>query len=115
MGEPSGIFEHYRTAMAVRAFYSHPASLGHDTGHHPESAQRIVAIERRLEALGWCGFERRLAPPVERELLERCHDPRYVAALERICAAGGGHLDGDTVASAGSWNAALHAAGAAVA
>jgi len=101
--------------MAVHAFYSHPASLGHDTGHHPESAQRIVAIERRLEELGWCGFERREAPAVERALLERCHDPRYVAALERICAAGGGYLDGDTVASAGSWQAALHAAGAAVA
>ena len=101
--------------MAVRAFYSHPASLGHDTGHHPESAQRIVAIERRLEGLGWCGFERRLAPRVDRALLERCHDPRYVAAVERICAAGGGYLDPDTVASAGSWEAALRAAGGAVA
>jgi len=101
--------------MAVHAFYSHPASMAHDTGHHPESAQRIVAIERRLEQLGWCGFERREAPAVDRALLERCHDPRYVEALERICAAGGGYLDGDTVASVGSWDAALHAAGGAVA
>jgi acetoin utilization deacetylase AcuC-like enzyme len=101
--------------MADRVFFSHEASLRHDTGGHPERAERITAIERTLERSGWHGFERRDAPAVERALLERCHDAGYVAALERFCAAGGGNLDVDTVASEGSWDAALRAAGGAVA
>ena len=100
--------------MADRIFISHPASLRHDTGSHPECAARMVAIEERLERDGWHGFERREAPQVERALLELAHDPGHVDAIERICAAGGGHIDIDTVASAGSWEAALRSAGGAV-
>lgn len=44
--------------------------------------------------------------------LERVHTPLYLDELERICAAGGGALDPDTAASAESWEAAVHAAGA---
>jgi acetoin utilization deacetylase AcuC-like enzyme len=101
--------------MAPGLFFSHPASLAHDTGQHPERALRMVAIERRLEEDGWLGFERRSSPAVDRALLERCHDPRYVAALERLCASGGGMIDGDTIVSVGSWEAALRSAGGAVA
>jgi acetoin utilization deacetylase AcuC-like enzyme len=101
--------------MAAAVFLSHPSYAGHDTGGHPESAARIAAIERHLDEVGWFGFERREAPAVERELLERCHSPEYVAAIERFCAAGGGQIDADTVVSAGSWEAALHSAGGAVA
>ena len=101
--------------MADRVFFSHPASLLHDTGAHPECAARIVAIEERLELDGWYGFERRESPRVDRALLDRCHDPGYVAALEELCASGGGHIDVDTVASPGSWEAALRCAGGAVA
>jgi acetoin utilization deacetylase AcuC-like enzyme len=101
--------------MADRIFLSHPASLLHGTGPHPECAARIVAIEERLERDRWYGFERREAPRVDRALLERCHDPGHVAALEQFCAAGGGHIDVDTVASTGSWEAALRSAGGAIA
>jgi acetoin utilization deacetylase AcuC-like enzyme len=101
--------------MSAHAFFSHPASLGHDTGLHPERAERMVAIESHLDEVGWFGFERHPAPELDRALLERCHDPRYVAALERLCAAGGGQIDADTLVSEGSWAAALHAAGGAVA
>ncbi|HEX4035742.1 MAG TPA: histone deacetylase [Solirubrobacteraceae bacterium] len=101
--------------MAAPVFFSHPAAMEHDTGEHPECAARIVAIEQHLDTVGWFGFERRESPAAMREALERCHDPGYIAALERFCAAGGGRLDADTVASAGSWEAALRAAGGAVA
>jgi acetoin utilization deacetylase AcuC-like enzyme len=101
--------------MAAGVFFSHPASAGHDTGDHPERAARILAIERHLDETGWFGFERRDAPRVERELLELCHSPGYVAALERLCAAGGGQIDQDTFVSSGSWEAALRSAGGAVA
>jgi acetoin utilization deacetylase AcuC-like enzyme len=101
--------------MATGVFFSHPASADHDTGAHPERAERIVAIERHLDETGWSGFERREAPRVQRALLEFCHDPAYVAALERLCADGGGQIDDDTLVSTGSWEAAMRAAGGAVA
>jgi acetoin utilization deacetylase AcuC-like enzyme len=101
--------------MAPAVFFSHAASVGHETGAHPERAVRIVAIERHLDDTGWFGFERRDAPAVSRELLELCHTPQYVAAIERLCAAGGGYIDDDTLVSSGSWEAALRSAGGAVA
>jgi acetoin utilization deacetylase AcuC-like enzyme len=101
--------------MGECIFFSHPACADHDTGDHPERAARLVAIERHLDESGWFGFEQRESPRVSRELLEVCHSPGYVAALERFCAAGGGHLDQDTSVSVGSWEAALRSAGGAVA
>jgi acetoin utilization deacetylase AcuC-like enzyme len=95
-------------------FLEHPSSLEHDTGAHPEQAARITAIERELSARDYLGFERVLSPPVERPVLTAVHPESYVEAIERICAAGGGALDPDTLVSPGSLGAALHAAGGAV-
>jgi acetoin utilization deacetylase AcuC-like enzyme len=101
--------------MTAGYFFSHPASFDHDTGEHPECAARIAAIERHLEALDWLGYERREAPRVDPELLDLVHAPAYVWAIERFCARGGGAIDGDTFLTSGSWEAALRAAGGAVA
>lgn len=95
-------------------FLAHPSSLEHDTGAHPEQAARIVAIERELSQRGWLGFERVSSPQVTRSVLTAVHPNAYVAAIEDLSATGGGMLDLDTVASAGSFDAALHAAGGAV-
>jgi acetoin utilization deacetylase AcuC-like enzyme len=105
----------YRTSMRPGVFISHPASLGHDTGSHPERAARITAIEEHLERLGWLGYERREAPRVERELLEQVHLREYVLGVEAYCARGGGALDADTIVGPDSWEAALRSAGGAVA
>jgi acetoin utilization deacetylase AcuC-like enzyme len=95
-------------------FLHHPSSLEHDTGAHPERAERIVAIESELERRGWLGFERIESPPVEHDTLTAVHRESYVEWIERGAARGGGALDMDTLMSAGSYNAALHAAGGAV-
>jgi acetoin utilization deacetylase AcuC-like enzyme len=58
-------------------------------------------------------LERIEAPAAERELLHRVHDPAHVDAIEEFCARGGGMVDLDTVASPGSFDAALHSAGGA--
>jgi acetoin utilization deacetylase AcuC-like enzyme len=55
-----------------------------------------------------------VSPAVDRAVLEAVHPSEYVAAIERVCASGGGHLDLDTVVSLDSFEAALHAAGGAV-
>ncbi len=97
--------------MPGALYLHHPSSLDHDTGAHPERPERIVAIERELESRNWLGYRREEAPAVAREVLEAVHPRDYVDAMERLSAAGGGMLDLDTVASRGSFDAALHAAG----
>jgi len=92
----------------------HPSSVEHDTGSHPEQAARIAAIEQELSARDWLGYERVESSEVDQVDLTAVHRPEYVDAIERISASGGGYLDPDTLASEGSYQAALHAAGGAV-
>jgi acetoin utilization deacetylase AcuC-like enzyme len=99
--------------MAGAVYLHHPSSLEHDTRGHPERADRIRAIERELESREWLGYEREEAPEIERSVLEAVHPSDYVDAIAQFSARGGGMLDLDTVASAGSFEAALHAAGGA--
>ena len=96
-------------------YFRHESSLRHDTGPHPEGPGRIPAIERELERLDWLGYERREAPEVALGTLTAVHAARYVDSIRAVSDAGGGAFDPDTVTSAGSYVAALHAAGGACA
>jgi acetoin utilization deacetylase AcuC-like enzyme len=102
----------------VSLLLSHPSSLEHDTGAHPESAGRLVAVEALLESADWLGWDRVASPPVDLEVLALVHSSRHILAIEnaaRAAAADGAvALDPDTVVSAGSYRAALHATGGAV-
>ena len=93
----------------------HRSSFEHDTGAHPENASRLRAIEEALSERDWLGLELVEAPRVDRDDLLRVHDEPYIEGVAEISRRGGGMLDLDTVASAGSYEAALHAAGGAVA
>jgi acetoin utilization deacetylase AcuC-like enzyme len=95
-------------------YLRHPSSLAHDTGPHPENAERVRAIEAALDERDWLGLELVEAPAVSREQLERVHSPEHVERIEEFCRNGGGMIDMDTVAVEASWEAALHAAGGAV-
>ena len=55
------------------------------------------------------------SPAVDAADLTAVHPQSYVDTIERLAADGGGHLDADTLVSVGSYEAALHAAGGAVA
>jgi acetoin utilization deacetylase AcuC-like enzyme len=101
--------------MPAGLYFRHPSSLDHDTGAHPENKARIPAIENELERRGWLGWERREAPAATIAQLERIHPAEHVERIRATSAAGGGWFDADTLASAGSWEAALHAAGGACA
>jgi acetoin utilization deacetylase AcuC-like enzyme len=100
--------------MGRPVYLSHPASLEHDTGVHPERAARIVAIERELARHDWLGMERVEAPRVAVETLTAIHPARYVRAIEELCLSGGGAIDSDTFVVEASYEAALRAAGGAV-
>src|SRR5204863_4832901 len=74
-------------------YLHHPSSLQHDTGSHPERADRVVAIERELSSREWLGYRREEAPAATRAMLEAVHPPDYVDAIARISEQGGGMLD----------------------
>jgi acetoin utilization deacetylase AcuC-like enzyme len=100
-------------------YFSDPSSLEHDPREampgHPEAPPRIVAVERKLEAEDWLGWERRPSPAASREELELAHTPRHVAAIRELSEAGGGAIDVETYDGPASYRAAAHAAGGAAA
>jgi acetoin utilization deacetylase AcuC-like enzyme len=55
----------------------------------------------------------REAPPVDLDVLRAVHPDAHVEAVRAMSDRGGGSFDADTVASAGSFGAALHAVGGA--
>jgi acetoin utilization deacetylase AcuC-like enzyme len=99
----------------VALYLAHASSYRHDTGPHPENASRLQAIEAALGGADGLKLEHLDAPAATREQLERVHTAEHIDAIESFAAAGGGMIDLDTTASAGSFEAALHAAGGAVA
>jgi len=101
--------------MPAPLLLRHPSSREHETGVHPERAERIVAVERALEERDWLGWDVRESPAVERDTLTAVHPQAYVDKVAEVCAAGGGALDVDTIVSERSYAAALHSAGGAVA
>ena len=98
-------------------YYSHPACLEHDPRahmpEHPDTPERLQAIEAVLGARDWLGWERRAAPPADDALLELVHTPRHVEHIRELALAGGGAIDADTFVGEASFRAALHAAGGA--
>jgi acetoin utilization deacetylase AcuC-like enzyme len=95
-------------------FVYHPCFLEHETGPgHPEQPQRLQAIVTHVKATDlWP----RLLPvepqPVERDIVELVHPRAYADLIEQACRKGPTALDPDTIASPGSWQAALRAVGA---
>ncbi len=99
------------------ALITHPACLEHDTGpYHPECADRLRAVLAALEAPEFSDLLREVAPEATAEQLQRVHPARYVEAILSIRPQPGElvQLDGDTLMSGGSAEAALRAAGGAV-
>jgi len=93
-------------------FVYDPIYLKHDTGSHVENSRRLEAIISRLEQTG---LKQRLMPikphPATIEELTLVHHESHIAHVKEMAQRGGGWLDMDTVMSAGSYDAALHAAG----
>jgi acetoin utilization deacetylase AcuC-like enzyme len=93
----------------------HDAVLAHDIPGHPERPARIRALEAEMSAADWFGCTRVEAPAASREALLGVHPESHVASIEELCARGGGAIDADTFAVPATWEAALRAAGGAVA
>jgi acetoin utilization deacetylase AcuC-like enzyme len=98
-------------------YFSHPACLEHDPRAlmpgHPDTPERLLAIERVLGASEWLGWGRREAPAAQETQLRLIHSAREVEQIRQLSRAGGGAIDGDTFVGERSYRAALHAAGGA--
>lgn len=99
------------------AYITHADCALHDMGrHHPESPERLAAIQDRLIAAGlWDHLLHVDAPLVERQQLALVHPPRYVEALDHLSPSQGiVHVDADTAMCPHTLRAAWRAAGAVV-
>jgi acetoin utilization deacetylase AcuC-like enzyme len=99
----------------VPTWFRHDAGLAHDVPGHPERPARIIALEAEMDRHAWFGWERVDAPRATREQLTRVHSPEHVDAIAELSARGGGAIDMDTTAVAGTYEAGLRGAGGAVA
>jgi len=87
--------------------------LDHDTGQHPECAQRLQSVIGHLEATESFGQTHQpVWQPASPQQLGRVHPAGHIDTLERIAAQGGGRVDADTVVSPASVEVAALAAGA---
>jgi acetoin utilization deacetylase AcuC-like enzyme len=98
-------------------YYSHPACLEHDprvhSPGHPDTPERLLALEAALAERDWLGWERRAAPAASEAQLELVHTAAHVRKIRELCERGGGAIDPDTFVGEPSYQSALHAAGGA--
>jgi acetoin utilization deacetylase AcuC-like enzyme len=104
-------------ARQAGLYFSHPACLEHDPRvympEHPDTPERLEAVEHALSAKDWLGWERREAPSAPEAQLELIHSARHIERIRELSRAGGGALDPDTAVGEPSYRAALHAVGGA--
>ncbi len=92
--------------------YSSARFLEHETGAHPERAERIRPLPERLQKAGLAAQCRTPEfKPVGRQWLARVHSPTYIDEVWAYAKSGGGDLEVDTVVSPASYDVALMAAG----
>ena len=97
---------------------THPSFIAHDTGlGHPERPDRMRAIDRVLSHESFSALVRVQAPlrPDTESAILYVHPPELIAHLKALRTEAQHspvYVDGDTVMSAGSWEAVMRAIGA---
>ncbi len=100
--------------MKPLTIYTHSSGLTHDTGFsHPERADRLRVIHELLAEPRYAALPRGTVTPATEDRLLLAHPFNYIEHIENaIPDHGHAEIDADTILSPGSWEAALHAAGA---
>ena len=87
--------------------------LEHDTGNHPESAERLQAVWKHLTETG---LDAKCTRPTwdlaTNEQVGRVHDASYIDVIKQSAELGGGPIEADTMMSELSHHIAMHASGA---
>ncbi|HXJ01444.1 MAG TPA: histone deacetylase family protein [Micropepsaceae bacterium] len=98
------------------ALITHPDCLLHEPPPgHPERSARLSEVLKLLEGPEFASLLRKSAPKASEAALARVHDPDFVTALlEAMPESGYVQVDSDTIASPGTKDAILRAAGAVI-
>ena len=98
------------------AIYTSRLSKRHDTGHgHPECAARMDALDELFAEEIFNNWPQEQSNPAELEQIMPAHSEDYIFDLQdKTPDQGLISIDGDTVLSPDSYDAALHAAGAVI-
>ena len=95
-------------------FYYHPLFLEHDTGQHPEHANRLRAVMDHLKSSDFFDdLSKADWSPASTEQLLQVHTRDAIDGISRFIDGGGGQIEADTVVSSHSLKAARSGAGAA--
>jgi acetoin utilization deacetylase AcuC-like enzyme len=87
--------------------------LRHDTGPHPETPRRLVAINGLLEKVGLAAMcATGHYQPLAEDAVATVHAREQVELVKELSERGGGMIDADTIVSPESYRVALAAAGA---
>ena len=94
--------------------YTHDSGLQHDTGFsHPERIDRLRVIHELLGTPPYSTLPRGIVKPAPEDRLTLAHPFQYVKHIhDAMPDHGHNQIDADTIVSPGSWDAALHGAGA---
>jgi len=93
-----------------------PLYKEHDTGAHPERAERLGAIEAGIDVLrGELEFKDLRPVAAEKETIALAHDAAYIDWVEQQVKSGVPGLDADTAVCSRSYDVALNAVGGSVA
>jgi len=94
--------------------YTHDSGLSHDTGFsHPERPARLETLQALFAEKPFKSWPRGAIKPATEEQLLLAHPWSYLRHIEdSIPEKGHAEIDSDTILSPGSWEAAIHAAGA---
>ena len=106
--------DEWRLAASPTAYLYDDIYLEHDAGaRHPESPERLRAIERHVRQAEWYGKLLQLkSKPADIDTLALVHDREYIAKVKTEIESGATKLStGDTNVSAASYRVALAAVG----
>lgn len=97
-------------------YLTHDICVEHDTGPgHPERPDRLRAIKLVTDLPEFDDLVREEAPLADIEDIERAHPGEYIEAIRQAVPEEGlVRVDGDTVLSPKSWDAALRAVGSGI-
>ena len=99
----------------MRLFHD-PVFQNHRTDGHPESPERLAAIDARLRDLNFFDrVELGTITPASVEDLARVHTREHIDDVREFSRQGGGRIDADTIVCPESYDVALLAAGSAIA
>lgn len=94
--------------------YTSATFLEHDTGQHPEKAERLRSITKKLTDAGLdARCQRPAIEPASLERLTRVHGREYIDDVAEFARTRTGYIEADTVVSPRSYDVARLAAGAA--